>query len=277
MQHGFRRSSRWRPKWCEANTEANERSEMCSAIHVLNNYHNNNSNKNWIRCEDEACTRKGVARGKSFGRKNLHELIVCVRIVCCCRSISLAKCLLLCFTLLCVAWIFVCVCVCFCHCCCCCSSSSSSSMLLVLLAWSPITSPLVSLSVCLYITILCIAPLFLRHHACTWTCNDKFYWKVSLTRIFISSSSLRSQLPTTYLSHIMRIEWDEAARVFSNRHFKKNHHCTRAASGDRHTFLHILFSSIRRRHKIWAHRTTSWRRWKKNTFKLRKKSVFKMK
>lgn len=29
------------------------------------------------------------------------------------------------------------------------------------------------------------------HHrrGCAWTCNDKFYWKVSLTRIFISSFS----------------------------------------------------------------------------------------
>lgn len=72
---------------------------------------------------------------------------------------------------------------------CCCSSSPSSysrsSLFWYDLHIPPITSPLV------YITILCNAPSFLHRTccACTWTCNDKFYWKVSLTRIFISSSS----------------------------------------------------------------------------------------
>lgn len=64
-------------------------------------------------------------------------------------------------------------------------SYSRSSLFWYDLHIPPITSPLV------YITILCNAPSFLHRtcRACTWTCNDKFYWKVSLTRIFISSSS----------------------------------------------------------------------------------------
>lgn len=78
---------------------------MCSAIHVLNNYHNNNSNKNatrvfkkkvrvegvYTRIEHRKkvlCTRqkslfrkvetKKKKKKKAHTKKNLHELIVCV-------------------------------------------------------------------------------------------------------------------------------------------------------------------------------------------------------
>lgn len=188
---------------------------MCSAIHVLNNYHNNNSNKNWIWSEHGRAGgvghKKKCCTWKKFWerKKNLHELIVC-----CCRSISLAKYLLL------LRWLFFFLSFYFSTCTslsllssstsvrksvrhpfylfhsrcmyfskCCCSSSPSSpsrsSLFWYDLHIPPITSPLV------YITILCNAPSFLHRtcRACTWTCNDKFYWKVSLTRIFISSSS----------------------------------------------------------------------------------------
>lgn len=118
--------------------------------------------------------------------------------------------------------IFYLVCVCVCeHC------SSFRSLLLPSCihifrsAYTSITLPLV------YITIHCIAcvaffsccvviVVAIHFVVCTWTCNDKFYWKVSLTRIFISSS----QQHTAPQHNENRMRWSE---FLCNRHLKKNH------------------------------------------------------
>lgn len=159
--------------------------------------------------EADAVRKESIARGKSFCEKtkernekeatHLHELIVCV------SSFHFRHKTLSIFYLVCV-----CVSVC-----------AQFSLLAYIF---PIGIYLDYLTTCVHYNSLhrlcrsLFSSSFVAIHSvvCTWTCNDKFYWKVSLTRIFISSSQQRTALQ----HNENRMRWSE---FLCNRHLKKNH------------------------------------------------------
>lgn len=191
--------------------------KMCSAIHVLNNYHNNNSNENSsLRMSSRVCARervwgtrrqkqrrkKSVARGKSFASEhrknevNLHELIVCVSLLSLHFRRKMPSILLFFSSFLSLALLFFLFITVLCF-----STISIYLDYLTTCVHYNSLHGLISLSLSLFDSASRFLSVSLPHTrsqpppVCTWTCNDKFYWKVSLTRIFISSSTFTMAAP----------------------------------------------------------------------------------